>query len=63
MNATRSFVLTFAILFGWLLTPGFAATLIPNVPVEPTVLMPAFVVKEEREQTKWRYVAHRDFEG
>jgi hypothetical protein len=42
--------------------PTFPGNATARVPAKPPVLVPAFVMKDEREQPKWRYIAHRDFE-
>jgi hypothetical protein len=45
---------------GWLSSRGLGAE--ATVAEPPPVMLPAFVVNEDREQPKWRYIGHRDFE-
>ena len=52
-------VLAFASIF--FAAKSSAAPAVPPAGGE-TVMMPDFVISEDREKTKWRYIGHRDFE-
>jgi hypothetical protein len=60
MRFTPRVRLTVGFLLAWF-SPSLRGAAADSA-AEPPVMMPAFVVKEDREQPHWRYISHRDFE-